>query len=516
MSLILLAGKHSCLGALAPLEAAPAAELPDRLDVPVMLVYQGKFETANTGKVHVKEEHIDRVVERHNSLMGRIKRLIGTEDIPARHLPPVQVDHSVSAWDTVGRVIGPVHKGVHTLEGGETVPALYGTMRLLGKENVQRYLDGRWTNVSVGCDFEEGKLMESSIVPFPAAPDAAMLSGTSEKTEGTTMKHEKLRKHLTESCKMSEEDAEKHLAKLKAHLSSHHKMSEEEAEKRLEGMTTDEHTSMSKEMDDHEKLAAQHNPPAGKDLDEEEENEPEHKHQMAAGGAAAVVQLSADAKSKVKELAGKFRTTGASAQLEGRKAGIMVRLSKLQADAKITPAEVKKIDVAKLAAATQETVDAVFGSYEAREPVVLAGVYGTAKATNAAELARELKGQQLQAETVQNMPGIKKAMEAQGKSTAIKRFSSLPADKPAAAEVEQVNVSAEAFAPVLSLLEGGKADEAKTELKKVVAKLASGNYAGMTAVPKETEAQLSALADSVKSMQDQFEELMKLVGPVLG
>lgn len=493
---VLLAGKHSCLGSFGamPSEAPVNATVPDQLEVPVMLVYTGEFETATTGKVSIKEEHLDRLIERHNSLIGRVKRLVGIEDIPARHLPPVQVDHSTSAWDTVGRVVGQLSKGAHTLENGETRGAAFGTFRILGKENVQRYLDGRWANVSVGADFEAGRLMESSIVPFPAAPDAAMLSGNEPEQKGPTMDEAmkaKLKKHLTGRCKMSDEDAEK----------------------KLGGMTTDEHTAMSAECDDADKaeLAA---------ADAKTVEDEKAKQELAAKAAEAtklaaatpsnVVQLSAEQKTKVKELAGAFRKTGISASLDARKSGIAVRLSRLQADAKITPAEVKKVDVVKLAAATQETVDAVFKAYEDREPVILAGVFGTAKATNVAALAAELRGQKLEAETRSNMPFTAKGEK---KELSGKRIDSLAVGKSTAA-VEEVDTSS--FEPVIALLDGGKAAEAKTELKKVVAKLSAGNYAGMAGMPKETEAQLSTLAESVKSMQNQFDELIKLVGPVLG
>lgn len=510
---ILLAGKHSCLGSFGPMpsEAPVQAEVPAQLDVPVMLVYAGDFETATTGKVSVKEEHLDRLVENHNGLIGRIKRMTGLEELPVRHLPPVQVDHSTSAWDTVGRVVGLLSKGAHKLENGETRGAAFGTFRILGRENVQRYLDGRWANVSVGADFEAGKLMESSIVPFPAAPDAAMLSGIEPEEKGPEMD-------------------EQMKAKLKKHLMSRKKMSDEDAEKQLAGMTTDEHTSMSAEADEAEKAelaaAGKKCPGCGVDgydgtcpscAEDEQKKLAAAKVAEAAKLAAAIppakVELSAEQKTKVKELAGAFRKTGVSAALEARKSGITVRLSKLQSDAKITPAEVKKIDVAKLSAASQETVDAVFKAYEDREPVILAGVFGTAKATNVAALAAELRGQKLMAETRESMPFTAKGTSEKAELSGPKRIDSLAAEK-LTAGAEPMDTAA--FEPVITLLDGGKAAEAKTELKKVVAKLSAGNYAGMAGMPKETEAQLSALAESVKSMQNQFDELMKLVGPVLG
>lgn len=140
-----------------------------QIDRKAMLVYCGKFESMD-GPVEIGDEHIEALAKNHNDVLTKLASLAG-KDIPLKHCPPIQLDHSVSARDTVGRLVGPLEVGEY-----EGKKALYGNLRVLGRENVEKVKDGRWTHLSIGADLDSGKLTELTITPFPAAPDAAMLS----------------------------------------------------------------------------------------------------------------------------------------------------------------------------------------------------------------------------------------------------------------------------------------------------------------------------------------------------
>jgi len=141
-----------------------------------MLVYCGKFESLD-GAVEITDEDIDKLAGNHNSFLSKLAAL-GTGGVPAKFSPPIQLDHSTSAKDTVGRLVGNLEIGEHTLEDGTRVKALMGTVKILGKENVERVNDGRWTHLSIGADLQNHKISELTITPFPAAADASLLKSS--------------------------------------------------------------------------------------------------------------------------------------------------------------------------------------------------------------------------------------------------------------------------------------------------------------------------------------------------
>lgn len=446
-------GKHNCFGAF---DIAGPSEDPSQkqLERSALLVYAGSFQSMD-GPVEISQDHLTALLQNHNSVLSKVKRL-ATGDIPAKACPPIQLDHSTSAKDTVGRLIGDLTMAPHTMSDGSEVMGLYGKVRILGQENVERVMDGRWTHLSIGADLDAGKISELTITPFPAAAEASLLKGGGcevELAQGEEPKmDEKLKKHLMEKMGLSEEDANEKLSK----------------------MTDDDKVAMSATCDENTQQMSQETPPANPDLDKQEKDEPEHKEMSAA---PAGIALSADDRAKVITLMKGIQAGSKAAQLAARKGQIQARLSALRAAAKLTPAEEKKIDLARLAAANAETVEAVLKSYEDREPVILTGVMGSVKATNAAEIGKDLKNTKLMADTIANMPSLRKAMLATGK---------LP-----------------------------EAQEGADE--KTVANLSAAPHAGNTDTPTtEAQAQLTALAESAKSMQNQFDELMKLVGPLVG
>lgn len=95
---------------------------------------------------------------------------------------PIQLDHSTSAKDTVGRLKAVEMQG----------DALIGTLEFKGKENVERVEDGRWNKLSVGLKIKHPAMaiQELSVTPFPALEKAEILhsadsaSKNEEKKEG--------------------------------------------------------------------------------------------------------------------------------------------------------------------------------------------------------------------------------------------------------------------------------------------------------------------------------------------
>lgn len=159
------------------LPAATTSSGGATLDKRCLLVYCGTFDSMD-GEVTIKPDHLKHLAATHNAQLTQTANALGlsVDELPYKSYPPLQLDHSTSAHDTVGRVVGVIEIGSYELKDGTKVPALYGKARVLGSENVVKVEDGRWTNLSIGADLEAGTLSELTITPFPAAPEASMLS----------------------------------------------------------------------------------------------------------------------------------------------------------------------------------------------------------------------------------------------------------------------------------------------------------------------------------------------------
>lgn len=641
------------------------AETPSTLDRKALLVYTGNFESMD-GLVEVKDEHITRLHDNHNSLLSRIGRMASGE-IPLKFCPPIQLDHSLSAKDTVGRLVGLLEIGDHEPEPGKSVKALFGMVRILGKENVEKVVDGRWTNLSIGADLEDGKFSELTITPFPAAADAAMLastrpfkgdraevlperdgyrvkvkhpygygrsfpsldqanayaeecdkgmyrfaaktqkykgedikitqgegeswylevgeikrgpfqkeqdaylegcqiveSGVLKKLSNTSLAKPKvtskfdsktgtytvlfdgvefetgfksmkealdwgrefienhkmskgeqpmlarLKAFLMRTMKLSAEDADKKMSempeadkakmqgdadkdheRMKKHLMDRDKCSAEDADKRMAEMNVEDMKKLAEECDEKEKMAAAQ-PYEGKETAEEEKLEPTHKM--------------AKAKEELTKLSADFRKISEGTRLAAKKAQLSVRLSKLRADAKITPAEVKKIDLAKLSAASDETVEEVFKSYENREPVILTGLIGSKNETNVSDVYKAARMSALEKDVRANMSLLSKA-----KST---NLAAEMEPKKEASMMGEVSEMDQEIAMVHKLIDEGKLPEAKERIKAWGAKYMSPAAQHQAAAP--VHAEMSALAESVKLMQNEFDKAMQLIGSIVG
>lgn len=487
-----------------------------------MLVYSGQFESMD-GPVEVKAEDVLRLAEKHNGLLAGIRRFAGGS-VPVKDCPPVQLDHSASAAHTVGRLTGDLSVDDLMIED-QPRKALFGTLTILGKENVEKVLDGRWTHVSIGADLETGKLNELSITPFPAAASAAMLSkkrlaagGCSvealngglfevKNPEGVPIEGSPF-KTREEADKAAEQYSERATGafraskgegmdkeKLKKHLMEKEKLSAEDADKKLASMSDEECKHLAKEADEHEKKLA---------AEKTEEEEKQKKAEMTAR------------REKLVTLSKGLRSKQAGISLAAKKASISTRLSALRAEAKITPAEIKKMDLDKLAGESEAVVEATLSAYSNREPVIFTGALGSQKGENVAALAQAYKSEKLLLETALNMPSKRADAE--------KRLAALNSEYQAkitklseGGTVIHIDTAGhshnDVYGELCKMLDEGKDVAAfKARLKQVL----SEAKVSMTTSTDDSEKRLTALAGEVKAVQDQVNEVIALAGAALG
>lgn len=561
---------------------APLPTAPDRLERKVMLVYSGQFESMD-GPVEVKAEDVLRLAEKHNGLLAGIRRFAGGS-VPVKDCPPVQLDHSASAAHTVGRLTGDLSVDDLMIED-QPRKALFGTLTILGKENVEKVLDGRWTHVSIGADLETGKLNELSITPFPAAANAAMLakrtrfgrivkiveykgvmieveqigdsytasygSSTTDLYPSASAALDAARKSIDRGVGMSsrlaasrcsvealngglfevknpdrvpiegspfktreeaEQAAEQYSEratgafraskgegmdkeKLKKHLMEKEKLSAEDADKKLASMSDEECKHLAKEADEHEKKLA---------AEKTEEEEKQKKAEMTAR------------REKLVTLSKGLRSKQAGISLAAKKASISTRLSALRAEAKITPAEIKKMDLDKLAGESEAVVEATLSAYANREPVIFTGALGSQKGENVAALSQAYKSEKLLLETALNMPSKRADAE--------KRLAALNSDYQAkiaklseGGTVIHIDTAGhshnDVYGELCKMLDEGKDVAAfKARLKQVL----SEARVSMTMSADDSEKRLTALAGEVKAVQDQVNEVIALAGAALG
>lgn len=477
----------------------PAAETsPDKLDRRALLVYCGEFESVD-GPVSIKPEHIAKLAENHNSALSKLARLT-TGQVALKHCPPIQLDHSLAAKDTIGRLIGNLEVGEHIRDDGQAVPALFGTLRILGKENTERVRDGRWTHLSIGADLDLCKFRELTVTPFPAASDASMLSKTTttsvklseDKGEESPMDKAKLKKYLTGTKKMSDEDADKHLAKCEGDDAEMKKLSAEvdEHEKKLSSETTE-----------------------GDDKDKEEKEKKDKEEKLSA------------ARTKLTQLSTDFRKNQEGAKLAAAKGKILTRLGGLRASAKITPAEIKKLDLDKLAKLDPAALDIVMGTYDGREPQVITGLMGNANAVDVAKLSDAKRRSDLENESRKNMSLLSKTVKKD-----VRLMDGVVPELQPEQQVQSVAAGAAsdpmaAVEEICKMMDMGRIVEAKEKLKALIFGLTQSKTPQPGAAPVAAEAapsteehdkQLSALAESVTQMQNQFEELSKLTEALVG
>jgi hypothetical protein len=462
-----------------------------------LLCYTGKFESMD-GEVEITPDHLKRLVENHNARLKALGSAIKITDYP-----PVQLDHSTSAEHTVGRLVGPLELGSHD---GQV--AMFGHLRILGSDNLERVNDGRWSNLSIGADLESGELQEISITPFPAAKKACLLSA---KFGG---KMNPLCKFLMDTEELTEKEAMKRLEGMdddaKAELSKKMKkrLSEEEDEKKTD-MSSDEDedkTNMSADEPEGEKLGdskitIEHDADGDGEY-QMSSDEDEDKTNMSAEDDDDDEDKDDEDKKEMKKHLSACSKRVKSVALAMRKAKIGNTLARLKAEGRICPAEIKKMDLTKLAAATNETVDAVLATYEAREPIVHMGQYGTLKGISAEELAKNARLAALEEETRANMASVSKNGGPKADTTRLSSHTS-NVDRD-----EDLVDTDSMFPEMVKAIKAGDEKAARLMYGKALR-----SYRGDTAVSNDEMAHLmSAFAE----LESDFGNVVRLAGVRLG
>lgn len=565
-----------------------------QLDKKCLLVYCGTFQSMD-GEVTIDHEHLTRLAETHNSFLSKLKMAVGGE-VPVKHFPPVQLDHSTSAKDTVGRLVGELQLSEHQLEDGSKVPALYGTARILGQENVDRVKDGRWVHLSIGADLDTGKLSELTITPFPAAPEASMLSRkgismaekhvsatykiekylptpndtpkwkyvisvkgkevftargydredealadcqravgriekdsspdfaqmaadiqkankklTAEMPQGEHMhEHEHLRKHL-KHLGIDEAHHDEHLAHMHKYLMDEHHLSEDEAHEHMAKMTDehwDKYAAHMKHLATQVGPEAEHMPAAGSEphMAHADDTMPKEPHANMAAQRAKITQL-----------ASAFKASMAKVSLVQAKARLSARLSAFKSTAQLTPAELKKFDIAKLSAKSSDFVEGVFHAIGNNDPKVFVGLHGTSKAVDVSKLSEAYKKtvrmSALEKEVRENMSSVSKTPgedhmaevpHGEKEPAPLPGKGAFPSHVEPDADDEHLSED-DGFEHLKKLIGEGKHDEAHEHFKKLVH---SKHLAGDEVQPGAHE----ETHEEMKKLHAHFNELIKLTG----
>lgn len=645
--------------------------IPNQLTRRARLVYEGEFESLD-GPVKVTSDHLEKICQSYNGRLAKLKRL-ALGPVGVAHMPPVQLDHTRSARDTVGRLENAdLVVEDWTDEDGKTRKALYGNVRFLGRENVEKVLDGRWSTLSVGADFDSGKLDELSVTPFPAAERATLLarSRLSKQTvyeesdadghrlevivdtvtgvytamvdgaaigdyasegaartackekarasiqnvklgyrenfvtevewngiEATVYKEGKNRYYLQANnyrggggfdesfTATSDAEAERkaveilkkasrltraqlangekgyvevtidggrkmrysfdefrkitkssansfidevvsrynnaggqarivwtlsHIDKdsimklalyqrLRRHLKK--KMSDEEVDEKMNKLSEEEDEEelkkLAEEMDEEEK----------KELAESEEKDSdEHKEKM---------KKMSTARENIARLASDFRARKESAQLAAKAAEIGSRLSAIRASGRITPAEVKKIDIKQLASKSKEAIDAVLKSYEDRQPVILVGQLGSMKPMSLKEIEKAGKTARLtrlELETRKNMSLLKNTVSeklAEGEQEGSTDTVNVHIDTDPHTDLAGMDSD---YTDMCRMMDEGKIAEAKERLKGWFDRMKKMGAYGMAepTMHETSMSQLAALQADIEHLSKQFDEAMGL------
>jgi hypothetical protein len=235
-------------------------------------------------------------------------------------------------------------------------------------------------------------------------------------------------------------------------------------------------------------------------------------------------QLAA-AKEKLTTLSAGFAGFAATARTEAAHGRILTRLSKLRAHGKVTPAEIKKMDLVKLAASPANEIELVLATFENREPSVLVGQVGSTKASDLSALSdSEKKKAQLEADSRSRMSllvhadankaGGAKTVRLEGGRT--EGEAEKPGDKKD--DKDEMAYFEKEYEEISKMMGEGKSGEAKDRLKAFMTKhkAMSGSALSHTETnAEETEKHLSALADNVSKMQAQFDEVMKVASDLV-
>ena len=286
--------------------------------------------------------------------------------------------------------------------------------------------------------------------------------------------------------------------KLKKHLMDNEKCSAEEADEKLSKMSDDDKKSLASKVDEDEKKLA-----AAKEEEEKKLAEKKDEDEKKLSAARTMrTRMSGIVADSVKKLT--------AVRLGVRKQGIVTQLSRLRAEGKVTPAELKKIDVDKLSARGDEAVSAVIESLNAREPVIHIGRFGSLKSLDVSALAaagKEARMSQLEEETRANMKLLskKKKRLADGDPPG----NPVPAPQPAAAaKVEQDQV-VQVLTEAEAALQNGDTETALKYIQALRVAMAEGVEQPVPAPAQE--AAMSALTKQVAELTAALGEMSQII-----
>jgi hypothetical protein len=172
------------------------ADTPEKIVRRVILVHSGPGGAENNlnasnGDISFDEKRIRAVVENHNALIAKLAVDYGGFDkMPIGAYPAILDSHSE---DSANRILGRL-TGLLKFERrdvpkvGKDVACAVSETTFLGRDTVDKVLDGRYYHVSVGIDENTNTLGEVSIVVDPAAPGAMVLKRRAIKKQTNTLK----------------------------------------------------------------------------------------------------------------------------------------------------------------------------------------------------------------------------------------------------------------------------------------------------------------------------------------
>lgn len=294
--------------------------------------------------------------------------------------------------------------------------------------------------------------------------------------------------------------------KCRKHLMDSEKLSAEDADKKLAAMSDEEKAALKAKLGPLEDWA----------------KEEEAEHGMSAEQEAKMKA----AREQFTKLSAGMRAGFDGVKLAAKKSSIVSRLSRLKAEAKITPAEIKKFQaerLEKLAKESDATINAVIKSYEDREPVILTGVIGSKKGANPGDAYRGSQLSALEAETRANMPFLAQVSSNTKKLSEGQKPHEEMAGQVAHEEmggqvaVEQMTEGQMTYETMSKLMDEGKLADVKEHLKKMMEELAGhrAKAAGVD-VGHSDEKELGKLAESIEKMQTEYKQLTELTAALLG
>lgn len=490
-----------------------------------ILVHEGKFDSMD-GEITITKENIQQLAKNHNSRLTRL----GGADKALSQLPPVQVDHSRSGWDTVGRVVSDLEAVEHDVDGEKKL-ALRGRLRFMGNDNIERVKDGRWAKLSIGADLDDNNLEEVSITPFPAADNASLLSKKGGKKKMKLKKKNLWGSFLKFLRLMEGQDVEVGPNPAPDNLMDNDNVGPNPAPDSL----TDD--------DDDNKLA---DCDCGKEdcdacnkanlTDDDDDDDDNKKKDLADDDDddaklmddddddkkkdAKMRRLSAKDQKRFSRIAKRSKKARLSFQKNLKKTQISIRLSKLQSQGKVTPAEIKKMDIAELAKQDASTIKTILGTFENREPVIDPTIMGSATSVNLASLARNVRMQDLEKETRTHMSSVRqedKKTDSDNKEVKASHPVSLFALAQAQAHLDKVQPFeklSEGLEEIEELVEDGDHEGAVKLMKEWVK---SAGHIGLShsaiQAPEvsDVEGEVEQLASDYAALQENHDKLLRLV-----